>query len=220
MCRSFTTMTLLRRSIIGLSLVVLLPACTIVDTPAPQSTTTLAVQPSAAARQAASAASQDPTAEHKLAWEGLIIQVPAQATFQPLESVAASATHGLPLVLAGAITYSAPSVTTDGAEWYGPSFMLFRFTGTAADWIALERRASQPQAVGSPPRRVIEESVQPRTIAGKPGLAYQFDLSSPAQQTMEQYAVKLDDERLLVIVTQDTQNPTYQAVIDTLQMQP
>lgn len=36
---------------------------------------------------------------------------------------------------------------------------------------------------------------------------------------MEQYVVKLDDERLLVIVTQDLQNPAYQAVIDTLQMQ-
>lgn len=98
--------------------------------------------------------------------------------------------------------------------------MIFRFAGSAADWIDLERQASQPQAVGSPPRRVIEESVQPRTIAGKSGLAYRFASSAPNGPTMEQYAVKLTDEQLLVIVTQDAQNPTYQSVIDALQPQP
>ncbi|HEY0606680.1 MAG TPA: hypothetical protein VGD58_27415 [Herpetosiphonaceae bacterium] len=188
----------------SLGLVLLLTACTGVDAPTPQMITAEAVQPW----------------EHKLAWEGLIIQVPAQATFKPFPSVAAPATNGLPLIAAGAITYSSPAATTDGAEWYGPSLMLFRFAGSAAEWIDLERKASQPQAVGSPPRRVIEESIQPRTIAGKPGLAYQFAASPAIEQTMEQYAVKLTDEQLLVIVTQDTQNPTYQSVIDTLQPQP
>lgn len=99
MYRFFTSTCLLRRAALGLGLVALLSACNAVDTPAPQ--------PSAAVV----APSQDRETEHKLAWEGLIIQVPARATFQPLPSVAAPATNGLPLVAAGAITYSDPAAT-------------------------------------------------------------------------------------------------------------
>lgn len=217
MYRSFTITPLLRRSIIGLGLVVLLPSCTLTEAPAPEGITTAIVQPSTPASQAVAETSPAAGAEHKVAWENVIIQVPAQATFHSMPSVAAPATHGLPLIAAAGITY--PTPPTDDTELSGPNFMLFQFDGTAEDWIELERHDQQPQSVSSTPITVIEGSVQPRTIAGKQGLAYQLDNGSEETKIMEYYAVKLAEDQLLVIVTFDNQNPTYQSVINTLQLQ-
>lgn len=216
MYRSFMITSLLRRSIVGLGLVVLLPSCTLTNDTSPESVTSAIVQPPDTAREAAGGTSQATGAEHKIAWEGLIITVPAQATLQPLSSVAAPATNGLPLIAAGTITYPTPA--PDGTEWYGPRFILFQFDGSAEEWLALERQL-RPQSVGSPRIRVIEESVQPRTIAGSQGLAYRFDTGVQDDNIAEHYAVKLAEDQLLVIVTLNVENPTYQSVIDSLQRQ-
>ena len=217
MYRSFTITPLLRRSIIGLGLIVLLPSCTLTDAPAPEGITAAIVDPSTPAPEAAAGTSQDPGAEHKVAWEGLIIQVPAQASFKIGTSVAAPVTNGLPLITTGSIVYSTPS--EDGAVRSSPYFMIFEFDGTAEDWLDLERPGDPPQSVGSPPIRVIEESVQPRTIAGIQGLAYRFDTDSQDGKIIEHYAVKLAEDQLLVIVTLDAENPADQSVINTLQQQ-
>lgn len=217
MYRSFTITHLLRRSIISLGLVVLLPSCTLTDAPSPEAITAAIVQTSTPAPEAVVETTQVAGVEHKVAWESLIITVPAQAMFHSMPSVAAPATHGLPLIAAAGLTY--PTPPTDGVELNGPNFMLFQFDGTAEDWIELERKDQQPQSVSSTPITVIEESVQPRTIAGIQGLAYQFDLRSQEGNIIEHYAVKLNDEQLLVIVMLDAENPTYQSVINTLQRQ-
>ena len=217
MYRSCTITPLLRRSIIGLGLVVLLPSCTLTEAPTPAGVTAAIVQPSTPAAQAVAATTPATGAEHKVAWESLIITVPAQATFHSMPSVAAPATHGLPLIAAAGLTYPTPS--TDGTALNGPNFMLFQFDGTAEDWIELERQGQQPQSVGSPPIAVLEEAVQPRTIAGKQGLAYQLDTGAQDEKIIEHYAVKLAADQLLVIVTLDAGNPTYQSVINTLQRQ-
>lgn len=216
MNRSCSITPLLRRAIIGLGLVVLLPSCTLTESPTLEGVTAAIVQASTPAPEAAGT-NQDARAEHKVAWESLIIQVPAQASFKIGTSVAAPVTNGLPLITTGSIVYSTPS--EDGAVRSSPSFMIFEFDGTAEDWLDLERQGDPPQSVGSPPIRVIEESVQPRTIAGIQGLAYQFDIDSQDGKIIEHYAVKLAEDQLLVIVTLDAEHPTDQSVINTLQRQ-
>ncbi|MBV9790474.1 MAG: hypothetical protein JOZ51_19940 [Chloroflexi bacterium] len=213
MYRSFMITPLLRHSIIGLGLVLLLPSCTLTNDTSPESVTSAIVQPSTPAPEAVAATTPVDAAEHKLAWESLIIKVPELASFQSLPSVAAPVTNGLPLIAAGTFMYP------EGIDMYGPNLMIFEFEGTVEEWLDLERAGDIPHDIASKPFHMLEESVKPRTIAGKQGFAYQFDVPPQDGKIAESYAVKLDDKQLLVIVTGDIRNSTYQSVINTLKRQ-
>ncbi|KAB8142852.1 hypothetical protein F8S13_11370 [Chloroflexia bacterium SDU3-3] len=142
-------------------------------------------------------------------WQKIVIDLPPISTWQ--EHTSGSLVFSDTLVIdQGAITYPAADSGVEGP--YGPTFALVRFPGSLDDWIDAERQRNLP---GNP---VDEPTIEHRELAGTQAVAYQRAIKGVG--TIEYYALKVDPEQLLWISVEDTENKTYNEVLDRLSIQP
>lgn len=139
------------------------------------------------------------------AWQNLVIPIPPKAQWLPLNPGDISANH-VPVVAAGALSY--PTITGSVELPYGPSFVILRFTGSLDEWLDLERRNSP---AGNP---IDEKSIRDTIQIGLPAKSYRHAVTGTG--LTEHYAVKISQDKLLWITTQDAQDTRYQQVLDQL----
>ena len=138
-------------------------------------------------------------------WQDLVIPIPPKAQWLPSNPADISANH-VSVLAAGAISY--PTITGSVELPYGPSFAILQFAGSLDDWLDLERRNSP---AGNP---LEENSIRDTIQAGLPAKAYRHAVTGTG--VTESYAIKMTQDKLLWITTQDAQDTTYQQVIDRL----
>ena len=143
----------------------------------------------------------------RVQWQGLSIPIPPDAQWQPNPSFNAQI-PGVTVISAGTITY--PKYAGPVEAPYGPHFAILAFDGSFDDWIEIEKRLSPP---GNP---VDAQTVRRVQLVGRDAVAYQRAVIG-ADNT-GYYAVKLDDRRLLWIMTDDIENPVYRRVLDMLEI--
>jgi hypothetical protein len=139
------------------------------------------------------------------AWQDLVIPIPPKAQWLPLNPADIPANH-VSVVAAGAISY--PTIMGSVELPYGPSFVILQFTGSLDDWLDLERRNSP---AGNP---IEENSIRDIIQIGLPAKGYRHAVTGTG--LTEYYAMKIAQDKLLWITTQDAQDTRYQQVIDRL----
>ncbi len=93
---------------------------------------------------------------------------------------------------------------------FSPSFIILHFNGTLEDWLDLERQ-NEASANGNP---VDEQTIRDITIAEQPAKVYQRAVTGTGY--VDYYAVNLDNNRLLFIVSENVSFAKYNAVVDGL----
>lgn len=144
----------------------------------------------------------------RIRWEGVSIAIPPQGQWQP--NVPLNAQFQDTKVLStGQITYPASIGTVEGLN--GPTFAILSFTGSLTDWLQVEKRRNLP---GNP---VDDQTIRYPTLAGTQAVAYQRAVKGVG--TTEYYALKLNQNRLLWIMTENTESQLYQRVLDRLMVE-
>ncbi len=142
-------------------------------------------------------------------WEGLRVPMPPVSTWTT-HTGTGERINGAPVQTQGAIGY--PITPAPVERPIGPFFKMLRFQGTLDAWLQLERRNSPS---GNP---IDEKTVRDTTVAGRPARRYQHVVTGTGDGAT--YAVDLEGDRLLLILTEDLDNETYRRVITELALAP
>lgn len=142
-----------------------------------------------------------------VAWQGLIIPVPPNSVWET-PVLNREQINGVSVAMSGALTY--PTSTAPVERPYGPDFTILAFIGSLNEWLDLERRNETSKAGNT----VQEQTIREIMIAGRQAKAYQRAVIGTGQ--IEYYVLKLNNDKLLFITSDDAENDTYRRVIDGL----
>lgn len=138
-------------------------------------------------------------------WENIHFAIPPQSTWQQSNELDIKLAEGK-VISSGRVVYPEEKTAIEGLQ--GPTFVMILFPSSVDEWLKLEQERDVPD------NPVDMLTIRRQEIAGVSAIAYQRAVKGVA--TIEYYALKVDNERLLWIITEDTENEIYKAIIRSL----